>query len=492
MDLTQWSAVAAYALLCIAAGGGALRLLRLPRDPLVHNWAGCYFTGQLVLTVLVLSTGFLPIGLPAVLGVMALFGAGTLAVALLRHGLPSWAKRPWPAAGIALLWLALFPQLLLMVHATAPYEWDARSIWLFHGKGLLWHDGVSAAFFGDTQFWWSNLDYPLHIPAQAACSALLFGGWDDRVARAFLLVDFLAYGRLLLPILRARGHGALAAVVVGTLLFGQGTHGIILGEGYVTGQADYHYAVPLALAVLALASPLAGSGRAIAVLLAARAAAVKNEGMLYVFCTLLLWLAVAAWRWLRARPRPQWRDALPRLHGPVVGAVLALLLPTLLWGVWKRSHGVSGGLHLAERIMTPGVAWHAFAERSGVVLSYLASQMVDNWTHWLGVAWLLLSCAGAIVGRAAATGFGWRRHEPLVAGALLGACGIVCMTYVLTPHDVVMHMKTSALRVLVFPHLLVFVLCVFRLEALLAAHRGLQAAPPAASPTASPATALRG
>jgi len=490
VDFAQWSAVAIYAVLCSAGGGGVLRLLRLPRDPLVHNWAGCYFAGQLVLTVLVLSTGLLPIGLGAVLGAVAAFGIGTLAV-VFRRGWPEWAKRPWPAAGIALLWLALFPQLLVIVHATAPTEWDARSIWLFHGKGLLWGDGVGAAFFGDVQFWWSSPDYPLHIPVQAACCARLFGSWDDQVARAFLLVDFLAYGRLLLPILRARGHGTVAAIAVGTLLFAQGVPSFVIGDPYVSGQADYHYALPLALAVLALAPPSGASGRAIAALLAARAAAVKNEGMLYVFVALALWLGAAAWRRLRAHPRPRWRDVVPRLRGPVVGAVLALALPTLLWSVWKRSHGVAGGLHLAERVMTRGLLWDALAERTRVVLSFLTGELAANWTLWLLAAWVLLLGAGAVVGRAA-SGTGWGRHETMVALALLGACGMVFMTYVLSPHDAEFHMRTSARRVLFFPHLLAFVLCVFRLEALQRAHRALASAAPAPTATVPATPALRG
>src|SRR4030095_9461307 len=81
--------------------------------------------------------------------------------------------------------------------------------------------------------------------------------------------------------------------------FAQGTPSLFYGESYVTGQADYHYATPLALAVLALAPPAAQRSGPLAVLLAARAATTKSEGAAYVLAATLVaaaWWAACQWR----------------------------------------------------------------------------------------------------------------------------------------------------------------------------------------------------
>ena len=470
----HWYAVAVHAALCIAAGAGVL-CLRREHDPLLHNWAGCYLAGELLLTVFVLATGFLPVGLTGVLLAMAVVGVVAGVAPSLRRGagpLRGAGPRPLLAIGLALLWLLLFPQLLMTVQLTVPYEWDARSIWLMHGKALLHGGGLRAAFFCDPHMLWSHVDYPLLIPAQAACCARLFGGWDDQVARAFLLLDFLAYGRLLLPILRARGHGPVFATAVGVLLFAQGVPGVVLGELYVSGQADYHYAMPLALAVLLLCPPFGGAGRPLAVLLAARAAAVKNEGTALVAAGLALCALVGGWRWLRARPRPRWRDLPAARRTEVVAGLAALLLPAAMWGLWKHLHGVSGDLHLGARALTPGLLATALAERAGPVLRLMGEQALANGLHWLLLAWVVLAAAGVWLGRATASGAGWMRAEAAVAVAALAVCAAAFATYVLSPHDVGWHVSTSAGRVLFLPQLLLFALCLFRCEALRRARGG--------------------
>ncbi len=488
MDLGQWLAVCCHAAVCTALGGGCLWLGRWPRDGLLHNWAASYLTGQLLVTLLVLSTGFLPWHLPAVVAVAVVLAAITAAAAAVvlvrtfrRDGAGPALTSARTSVVLAVATMALFPHLLIVVHCTPPLEWDARSIWLFHGKAVYCCGGVTERFFADQQFWWSNLDYPLHIPAQAAVCATYHGGWDDQVARAFLLFDFFAFARLLLPTLRRRGHGRLLATAVTVLLLAQGVPSVVFAQNYISAQADYHYVTPIVLAALLLTTPGGPCCVPLVLVLLARAAVTKNEGMAYVGGAVLLAVGHGAWCWWRSRARPPAALLMQRHGRSIAFALLVGVGPPLVWGVWKRLHGVTGGLHLADRVMQPAILWPALAERSGTVAVILMEHMHANGTTWLAIAWLVLASVASYMGRGAGGGSRWRRHELVNLLGFTGAVGVVFATYVLTPHDVVYHMDTSAHRVLFLPHLLVFLACVFRLDALLAAHRAHAAGGVAAS-----------
>lgn len=60
-----------------------------------------------------------------------------------------------------------------------------------------------------------------------------------------------------------------------------------------------------------------------------------------------------------------------------------------------------------------------------------------------------------------------RPREVLVGLVWFALVGLIGAVYVLTPHDLVFHMSSSmSLLPLLLPHMTLFVLCVFRLDAL--------------------------
>ena len=64
------------------------------------------------------------------------FARGKLAARILRR-IPD-------AARFVLLTLIFFPVAVMALHYTPVVEWDARSIWFFHGKALTVEDALEA------------------------------------------------------------------------------------------------------------------------------------------------------------------------------------------------------------------------------------------------------------------------------------------------------------------------------------------------------------
>jgi len=91
-------------------------------------------------------------------------------------------KQTWPL--IALLCFGLFVTIF-----TGSVGWDARSIWLFHGKRIFFDGGLYAQL--DNYASWSHNDYPVLFPAFMATLARAIGGWNEvfpKSAAIFFLV----------------------------------------------------------------------------------------------------------------------------------------------------------------------------------------------------------------------------------------------------------------------------------------------------------------
>jgi hypothetical protein len=71
---------------------------------------------------------------------------------------------------------------------TATFEWDARSIWLFHAKVLFYGDSVFS--LGDS-YKFSHIEYPNLAPAFASALAILVGYWNEVFPKISFSLMFL-------------------------------------------------------------------------------------------------------------------------------------------------------------------------------------------------------------------------------------------------------------------------------------------------------------
>ena len=91
-------------------------------------------------------------------------------------------RQTWPL--IALLCFGLFVTIF-----SGSVGWDARSIWLFHGKRIFFDGGLYAQL--DNYASWSHNDYPVLFPAFMATLAKAIGGWNEvfpKSAAIFFLI----------------------------------------------------------------------------------------------------------------------------------------------------------------------------------------------------------------------------------------------------------------------------------------------------------------
>jgi hypothetical protein len=108
---------------------------------------------------------------------------------------------------------------------------------------------------------------------------------------------------------------------------------------------------------------------------------------------------------------------------------------------------VPGGLHLASQL---GDLGRLLSERAGTIATAFVERAAMANVHWLLGAWGLLFAAGAGLARS----HGLQRRDAVLGGAVAVVAVLIFATYVLSPHDVVMHLKTSLTRLLIFPQLL--------------------------------------
>jgi len=71
---------------------------------------------------------------------------------------------------------------------TATFEWDARSIWLFHAKVMFYEDSVFS--LGDN-YKFSHIEYPNLAPTFASALAILVGHWNEVFPKIAFSLMFL-------------------------------------------------------------------------------------------------------------------------------------------------------------------------------------------------------------------------------------------------------------------------------------------------------------
>ncbi|MBT3191016.1 MAG: hypothetical protein HN341_00520 [Verrucomicrobia bacterium] len=449
-------AVCVYALSTVALG--ALFLLAVAAPSLLRSAAVAYLAGQLIWLLLYQLAIWMHV--PAT---MVVWGAGGL-------GLAWGAIAAWRSRWYALRWLlgalllvaivaCCFPHALYTVLRVPLIEWDARSIWLFHGKAIWVHGGIAPDYFADPSFArWSHTDYPLLLPVQSAVIGVLRGEWSEMAVKGFLGLNFMAYLWLLHATLVRRGWSHLLSWCASILMMG-----VALAQ-YVNGYADNHYAMPLALAALLAFQPNRSAGcGALAALLAGIALNVKNEAFPYVLLGAVLWGLLWLVRHMRGHRKESW---LPTRC--MWGILLVGVVPFCLWLLFRSVHGVEGDLHLGSRLLTPGASISLWIQRAPVILDAMGRMHVQLHTPLLfGMVLALTLWARVLAKDVRATSDVLTGEEHVLWGGVVVTHLLLLSVYGLTPYDVRWHLGTSLSRLLVLPVLLLAGLGVCAVEKVL-------------------------
>ncbi|MGO8752498.1 MAG: glycosyltransferase family 39 protein [Thermoguttaceae bacterium] len=307
-------------------------------------------------------------------------------------------------------------------------DWDAWAIWNLRARclfraGPMWRQAFSPLF--------QHTDYPLLVPATSARCWLYLGSeatWVPWLVGA--LLTFSTVGMLAAGVARLRGssQGLLAGLVLlGTVSFLQ--------------RGAWQYAdVPLAFFVLAAVLLLtlydATDRRRRALLFlsglaAGLAAWTKNEGSL-VLIAVAATHTVMAWRHRAAGS--MLRELLAWTAGTLPGLAAVVLLKMCLNGNNDLVGGQGWNVSLAR--LTD-------VSRYGVVALALAGQalrVVKSFAVVLPLCWLLL-------GKAGRHGRGMTKY-PAALGVLALVLTGYFLVYVMTPHDLAWHLRSSAERLL--------------------------------------------
>jgi hypothetical protein len=471
MILAGIIAVAGYAVFVTAFGYALVRLMRIDPDSLVRSWAGCYLVGQLLVTLLTLLTAFLPglslYGLSRCVVPAVFLGAGAFVLTdSNKRSLPQRIGRSLVAVGLLAI---VFPDAFSYALRAPLSEWDARSIWFFHGKAIYVDERIRPQFHQTLAYAWSHLDYPVHLPAQAAWAAQFIGEWNERLNKAFLFVNFAAYAFLFLSILHRKGYALPLAGFFTVFVLDQ------QALGYVNGMADAHYIILLVAALLLISVPQKRDGPLL-VLLLVSSANFKNESTLYA----LVFSAVLVGAWL-LRPRQSLTTGTPAWQpGRQESLILALgVLPLFLWSAFKALHRIEGDFPLLASLMNPAHLANLFRERALVVMDAIAGFYVRNYA--LLVILLLLAVNVIRLGLRLRTGQNlWRLRpcEHLAWFCFFMLNALIFAVYIATPHQVQWHLDTSASRLLHLPYLILLVLCVLAADVLFLEFAGLGKARP--------------
>lgn len=311
-------------------------------------------------------------------------------------------------------WLPVLLVFLLVLIAlgTPSSAWDARSIWLFHGKRIFYDSSVYTQLDGYAP--WSHNDYPSFIPALMAGVAEVVGSWNEIFPKAVVPLA-LAPG---LMAIFDRLPGIVPRMLFSVVLCWIG--GVHLVDGYTDALLGVYF-VATYVSFYDLFSKAISSGLIGAVLMSSLLVMVKNEGVALLLCivgplTLLAWMRS---RKFEVRP----------LLAAALGA-----LPLICWKLAVSHAGVSNDL------------------AGGDVAGHLTHRMVDASSYGLIVRGLLLQASVAIFLLPLcllAWMHGWNSRFSHALTACVAYIVILFLVYLSTPNDLAWHLSTSADRTMI-------------------------------------------
>jgi hypothetical protein len=342
---------------------------------------------------------------PAVYGVISL-------LAMVAFGYRSVVM--WVVLGLTVLFA-----LLILSHPVV--DWDARFIWMFHGKRIFYDGSLYGQLDGYAN--WSHNDYPNLVPGLAASLARAVGHWNEIIPRTSVL--FVLVPVILVAALTWEQRGVVFAWLAAVIAVAQGN----LLNGYVDVYVGLYFGLGLVL-LLSTQPKWLWSLVVLSLML------IKNEGLL---AGLLL---IAAFGLIHLRQPKQWW-----------WAVWPVLAYALLWKIPLVLNHVQGDLfqqdplaRAVERLNNPSEIFMLIQS----VQTHLGHTIWLIPLTWMGLWWLKNN----------------RSAQVWVLMAPLGYFAVVIGIYLATPHSLEWHLRTSADRVFLVINLTIITLFFDRLNRL--------------------------
>jgi hypothetical protein len=373
----------------------ALALDRSARGPLLLGAAFLYGVGAVFLVLLVV-----PWKLPVVAIALLALAVGSWRLGV-RQKLPTANRQPATLHVIDLL--TLVPLAGYAGYATIArlWEWDFWAIWGLKARVFLEHGGIDWRFLESRWNTFVHPDYPLLLPLNYVFLALAQGGWDDR----WLGILFVAFGVAILLIARGLAARETPPLVAALLTFALASIAASRYVGLAEGAliAFGGAAVLFAREALLRDDPAAWPHAAVMLGLAANC---KNEGLALLVAVTLAVLIVRAHDVLRLWP------------------AYVLAAP---WIVMRMTHDLATDIVEGSAIDRMLVRARFMPQ----VLRLLAENLYEAWF------WVALLAGLMIVPHAA------RVRERFVLLVTAVQMAFYVGSYLVTPHDIRWHVKTS-------------------------------------------------
>ena len=126
---------------------------------------------------------------------------------------------------------------------TATFEWDPRSIWLFHAKVMFYDDSV---FSLDDSYKFSHIEYPNLAPAFASALAILVGHWNEVFPKISFSLMFLPPLILIFSFFKDVRYLIFLSIVlftVGKFLFNGWADGLVAIYFGISAFLMYHLVI---------------------------------------------------------------------------------------------------------------------------------------------------------------------------------------------------------------------------------------------------------
>lgn len=420
---------AADVLLALAGLGILVGLGLVPRrlKAVIPALGLCYLAGASVVPVVLIA--LLVIGIPFTLVTFFLvvcvcIGMGAVGSA----GRPAERLRWSPEAWVVVAFVAIFGAFaiigLLSALEMPLKEWDSWAIWGRKAQMLTAHSSLPSGFFASPSYYFMHADYPLQYPVWEAIHFRAAGGFDPQAIIRHVWLFLVAFVWAVAYLLRRQVRPLVWAPL---LLLAAAAPGF--WQQLLSGNADVPLAIFIAMGAISLALWLdEGDGRslALAAVMLAGAANLKNEGLMATVCLLAVAGVIGLYR------------GLPRK--PFFLASLAIVLTALPWRIWTAAEGIEGDLPVSRGITDPGYLFGRI-DRVWPALEATARELGDQrlWLYILPLAILVLAAA-LISGRG-------RRVAAFYLGSMFLVWAGLIWSYWISPHPIEWHLETSVSRV---------------------------------------------
>jgi hypothetical protein len=427
--------------LFVAAGGGVLHAIRpFRRSPL--QWIAAlglaYLIGVSVVGLIVI--GLITAGVAISLftfTVVALAVAGIgLGVGLLRQRYaPTEASAQRASLGdrtdrIVLVALVAgfgaFALVLLTQFTSVPWlDWDGWAIWMGKAKALFYFNGLEPAYFAGSNYTYIHQDYPILLPTLEMLHFRAIGTVDRQSVHVQFWLILAAFPGALGYLASRAGRPAVWAPIVFGAVTVPAVYTVI-----VSGLADVPVAIWITCGALALGLWIESRRRedlAIAIILLAGAASIKNEGLLAAVVILVMAAVVLA----TERPR---RRLLELAAGIAVFAVA--IAP---WQLWAAMHHVPKDVQPGDGLNPAYLFSHLerFMPATRELLNQITLQ--DRWNYFVPLA--MVAAGVALVLRRAS------RSAAFYALSGVGFFFALVWAYWAAPWDLATYLAQSAFRV---------------------------------------------